>query len=203
MRATNALVDEVKRAAARSARSWDGVAEADDIAQDMWLHLLEKGRVDAVAEMDDEVRPKVLGRIADQVAKQERADYEAFRGNFVYSTDEVRAILEDAASVLDPESRSGSWFVASGGTENVADAADTPGSETHAEHMDLAAGLARLRDSNPRYADILTRHYVHGEEIGYRIELTRARDALTREMNTVRREAIADHDGPRKGGRKP
>ncbi|MFB9926297.1 hypothetical protein ACFORO_42635 [Amycolatopsis halotolerans] len=198
-----ALVDEVKRAARSAARSWDGVVGADDVEQEIWVHLLEKDRTATVSAMDADDRRKVLGRIADQVARQERADYEAFRGNFHYSTDEVRAILENAGNVLDPDSRAGSWFVASGGKENVADAEDTPGSETHAERMDLVTGLARLREANPRYAEILVRHYVHGEEAAYRVELTRARDALTREMNTARREATADHDGPKKGGRKP
>lgn len=213
----NTLTNEVRQAAKTVARGWDGVVEADDVEQEIWVYLLEKRQVYAIQKLEEQHRRNLLRRIGTQISQQHRADYEAFTGNFLYSTDDVRAILEKASGGT--ENRVAGVFVCrpGDGHEGIADDMDTPGSEVHAEQMDLEQALSpttldnltngfiRLRDSNPDYVDVIHRYYMRGESFtdAEHVKLTRARDALTREMNGYHREAVAAHDGPKFGGRKP
>lgn len=172
---------EVLSAARITARRWQGVIDADDAEQEIWVRLLESDYIDRLSDMDKPARGYVLRRIGHQVAGRYRDDYEVFSGQVFYSTDEVRALL--AKGLLD----------------RPPDELDTA-SDTMSEWLDLHEATEQLRDQHPSHADIIAARYVVGDyepgPAGGK-PLTLAVDALTREMNRIHRRRWAPHeDGP-------
>lgn len=172
------VYDEVTRAARITARRWPGVIDSEDAEQEIWVRLLESDYLDRLAEMDSAARTHVLGRIGGQVASRYRDDYEAFSGNLSYGTDEVRAMLR--AGLLARQRRE-----------------LDPSSETLTEFLDLHEGAQSLRDGSPQYAETIHKVFLEGGTVDHRMQVTRAVDALTREMNRVSSRRFALHaDGP-------
>lgn len=169
---------EIRSAGRITARRWDGVIEADDVEQEIWVRLLEADYLDRLAAMEKPARGAVLRRIGQQIAVQERDDYEVFSGQVYYGTDEVRDLL-------------GRGLLA-----RRRDDLD-PSSETLTEWLDLHGATDTLRQANPAHACLLGSRYLLGEDVPDRKELTRAIDGLTREMNRSRRRWAESHgDGP-------
>lgn len=166
------LLPEIRAASERVARDWSSVTTADDVEQEMALHLLEKKSATTLSEFDPPARRTALYRIGVQIAVQERIDYDHFTGNFCYSTKDVRGILESGALAEGRE-------------------------KTHTERLDLDEGSAMLRDRNPRYAELIAERYLYGYEVDDRKALTRAVDALTECMNSVNNGRSREYtDGP-------
>lgn len=174
------LSKEIGKAAKTVAMQWPTVVEQDDLEQDIYLHLLESpGSVEKLLnDFDDKNRLNAIIAIGHKIANKERVDYEVFSGNFRYSVNEVKKLLEKQTfkdASLSRTSTSG----------------------------DLIEGMRRLRDSTPQYAEIIQRRYAQGEQITSNadlIRLGRATESLTTEMNRSFKSTKHD-DGP--GSRKP
>lgn len=175
--ASEELYNRVRAAAKSVAFRWPGVANADDLEQEMWLRLLETSSYFArLKAMSGSEQDRALKGIGHQLASQEREDYAHFTGNFHYSTRDVRRLLADWA-------------------EGLTGDAD-PGGMSHSEQADLSEGLAQLADRQPgRYA-VVVAEFVKREPVhSSAVELMRSVDSLTQHMNAHRRNAEADHEG--------
>lgn len=198
------LAPDVKTAARTTARQWPDVIDRDDAEQEIWLRLLDAGQgvVDSTVALDKPARVSMLTEIGHQIAMKERDAHELFSGNFYYSTDEVRKLLENGA-LLDIEDHAygtGGHFynpdrVAGGETESLF---DLTGSRS-----DVKTGMERLAKRNSRYhGEIINRYQVSFYDPpvldqSARKVLQRAVDALSREMNHARTAARAvPHEGP-------
>lgn len=103
---TSLYQEHVDKVASRMARKYPHTT-ADDVAQELWVYLLEEGhdylqrRMEkALAAPDDEyvmVPPvgALLSRKADRFLSSEAEDYEHFQGNFMYSPNDVKYILSE------------------------------------------------------------------------------------------------------------
>jgi DNA-directed RNA polymerase specialized sigma24 family protein len=171
MSALEDILPDIKRAAARAGRDWAAVTTADDVEQEMVVRLLEADYADRLAGFEPDARAATLGKIATQVANQERVDYDHFTGNFFYSTNDVRKVLDDALSKIRER--------------------------TVTEELDVDEGMSMLRERNPRYADTIERRFRFKEIIPDSKLLTRAVDALTECMNSVNSGRSRAHtEGP-------
>lgn len=165
------LLPEIQQAAKKTARDWNGIISADDAEQEIVIRLLEDAYAEKLLSFDQNARTETLEKIGRQIASDYRTDYDHFTGNFFYSTNDVREILERGA--LHEERVS-----------------------TNTERLDLDEGMALLKRRNERYAKMLGRRYLAGEEVKERMVLSRAVDLLTDCMNNVHRNReIAYSDG--------
>lgn len=162
------LLPEIRRAAEATARNWADVTTAEDLEQEISLALLEKEYADQISDADPSARSVVLRRIGEQIASQQRTDFDYFTGQFFYGTKDVRAALEGGAL--------------SGVRE-----------QTNTERLDVDEGMALLRGRHSRYADVITLRYMLREPVEDRKLLTRAVDALTECMNRVHENRRRDH----------
>lgn len=175
------LMPVIKRAAKSVAFQWPGVIEADDVEQGIHLRLLESpGSVSKIYEMEDRAQYRAIVGIGHQLASQERADYDYYKGSYRYSVVEVRKLLNDGALLEPPE----------GFNEAM---------------VDLELALAELRDEKPQYWDALLSRYQDGKSTtgdkAYEDALRRGLTALVDEMNALNRRRFAERDdGP--GSRK-
>ncbi len=90
------LADLIGKAAKTVAYQWPTVVDEDDIQQDIYINLLESpGSVDKLLD-DFEAKDRLNAIIAigHKIASKERLDYEVFSGNFRYSVNEVKRMLE-------------------------------------------------------------------------------------------------------------
>ncbi len=177
MTAPDDLYDEVTKAGRITARRWPGIIDPDDAEQEIWLRLLESDYLDRLTGMEPPARSHVLGRIGAQVASKYRDDFEAFSGNLSYGSDEVRAMLK--AGLLARQRRE-----------------LDPSTETMSEWLDLHEGAQSLRDRSPQFAGTLHTVFLEGTSVDNRMQVTRAVDALTVEMNRVSSRRFVDYDGP-------
>lgn len=170
----------VKAVARRVAKDWDGIAEPEDVENEIWMELLAESGEDYVitlAGLDAPSRQSALNRIGRHVAERMREDYYTFSGNYTYDADEVRALLEMGALE------------------------DWDGMATtllHSEVVDIQIGMDRLNERNSEYWAAIINYYklalpLDGEAGKKRIQ--RAREALTREMNGARRVAEVEYQG--------
>lgn len=166
------LLPEIQQAAKKTAREWNGIISADDAEQEIVIRLLEDTYAEKLLSFDQNARTETLEKIGRQIASDYRTDYDHFTGNFFYSTNDVREILERGA--LHEERVS-----------------------TNTERLDLDEGMALLKRRNERYAKMLCRRYLAGEEVKERMVLSRAVDLLTDCMNNVHRNRELNYtEGP-------
>jgi hypothetical protein len=85
-----ATVEEAAHKAARDS----AVVDAEDLEMDIWAELYAK--FDEYSALEAKHVMWRIHRIARMAAAKERRDYEHFRGNFVYTTDSVKRILEES-----------------------------------------------------------------------------------------------------------
>lgn len=94
----------VERAARKASFAWHGVMEYDDVYQELWMYILESGKVqeDFFTRTESEIN-RMLDKKANYLCKQEQIDYDHFSGNFQYSPKDVIALLgrEDAKRTPD------------------------------------------------------------------------------------------------------
>lgn len=178
-----AIHDDIKAAARHVALEWADVVEADDMEQEIAVRLLADNYATTVYELGKWGRKKTLFKIGQQIASDQRVDYEHFSGQFQYSTEEVRDRLKKGA-------------LEEVGTEETETAAGDPAVEFVVDDVDVRAGFERLPEQHQ--ANILfwlkaDRAPLTSTE---RKNITRAVDALTHILNREFRKSSGDHDGP-------
>lgn len=198
------LEKEVHKAAKSVAHQWPGIVEAADLEQDIFLRLLESpGSVDKLLnEFDDRNRLNAIIQIGHQIAAQERTDYEVFSGNFRYSVNEVKRLLEDRALHNENPELGSNWSVAEDFVSKGGEFEDTVLNKSSSE-TDLRRGMKRLWERNSKYAEVITRKYLNGDTLTSGADITRisrALTALTTEMNRSFKQQQRQHQGP--GSRK-
>jgi hypothetical protein len=201
----NAVLDmknEVTKAAKTVAFQWPGIVEADDLEQDITLHLLDRpGSVEKLLrDFDDRQRLNAIIKIGHQIAAQERTDYDLFSGNFRYSVNEVKQILEDRVLHNESPELGSNWSVTNY-TSSGGEFADTVNTKLATE-TDLRRGMAHLRKVNSKYAEAIDSRYLRDEVIprddrAQKTLLGRALTALTTQMNrSYKRQFVERPDGP-------
>ena len=166
---------QVAREARRAQARWNNLLPADDIEQEIWLFLMENPSAQRyLLEGNQAEIAKALMTRADIICSRERLSYDHFTGNFHYSTEEVRDLLEDL-------------------TQDRVD--------LDASMVDLDLAMADLEEENPNYYFVLHEAYAAGIEPEDTKSKTRAVDKLTTIMNRKRSQRELDrHEGP---GTKP
>ena len=171
------LMPVIRRAAKSVAFQWPGVIEADDVEQSIYLRLLESpGSVSKILEMDERPQYRAIVGMGHQIASQERADYDYYKGSYRYSVVEVRKLLNDGA-LIEP---------AEGFREAM---------------VDLFLALEVLHEDKPQYSDALYRRYQDGESTTddkqYENALRNGLTALVDEMNAINKRRFSERDsGP-------
>ena len=195
----NALAKDIQKAAKTVAFQWPGIVEADDLTQDISVKLLESpSSVEKLlTDFDDRQRLNAIIKIGHQIAAKERTDYEVFSGNFRYSVNEVKRLLDDRALQNDDPSLRSNWTISDNFTKGgeFADAVNTKSSS----ETDLRRGMDRLTATNERYAEIIQRRYLTGESVSGNDSstLSRALTQLTTNMNRSFKQRHAERpDGP-------
>ena len=187
------LENDIKKAAMSVAFDWPGVAEADDIEQEIWEHILVRPNTARdLLEMEPTPRYRTISKIGHRIASKARDDYDHFTGNFRYSVNEVRSLLSRGAlgSVHSVQSGWSSQEVVSSGGEF----ADTVNMMVSME-TDLQGAMSKLKETTPQYHDILIRKYVNGEYLASGADKQRASAALaslTDNMNKSHKRQHAD-----------
>jgi DNA-directed RNA polymerase specialized sigma24 family protein len=107
------LVDEIVRSAAvQAANNFPTFIEADDVAQDVWVKLLDAPAMLNKLLDDENVAgmKALIHKIAWREAIREREDYEVYKYEHIYGVDDVKRViatktnepeLEDDAEVMD------------------------------------------------------------------------------------------------------
>lgn len=183
---------EIQKVARKAENDWPGVVEADDIFQEVFLHIIESPKtVEDLVEMDDSNRYRTLHKIAQRLASKARDDYDLFSGNFRYSVAEVEDLLKLGEYAFLAVGIESSWnvgdVVSMGGdhSDPVAGAA-LDGIRKEYLRKDLGSALEKMRRANQQYFDILVRKFVsqeRGMDSTERSRLERALVELTNEMN--------------------
>jgi hypothetical protein len=199
------LAEDIKKAARTVSFQWPTVVDADDLEQDIYVHLLErKGSLEKLlTEFDGRNRLNAIIAIGHQIASQERDAYDIFSGNFRYSVDEVRRILEERALHDEDPSLGSNWTISDDYISKGGEFEDAVLNRSSCE-IDLLRGFGRLLKQNSKYAEIIRRRYLLSESFSDgadRKQLNRALTALTSEMNRSFKQQQREHDGP--GSRKP
>lgn len=169
--------DRLRRAARSVSRKWEQVISEDELYSEMWLHLVETpASVVKIHDMRPGQRDGVLTNIGHQIASRARDTYEHFSGQYSYSVDEVRKLLERGALA---------GHVAS---------FEAP----TADVLRAAEGL------NARYHAAIVSRYIDGlvpaSSSAAEKALERAVDSLTNQMNRNRNTDIYEYENG--GGRR-
>lgn len=165
--------ERLERAAREAGRKvawkWPEVIEAEDIAQEILMVVLESPSTQTwlmKAEYGDLLKAMVT--YGNRIASKELDSYQVFTGQVFYSTGHVRYLLENG--VLDGHA---------GSSE---------------DRVDLQRGLEAL--SHGQYSAIMKRYFggeVPERDSADRKQLNRSVDALTANMNRSRRTREEDH----------
>ena len=172
------IKEDIDKASRSVEYQWPGIIDADDAAQAIWEHILEApGTQRDLMQMTPTARYRTISKIGHRIASQERTDYDHFTGNYKYSVDEVRKLLE----------------------EFMPDGPEVPATSVaqSASKLDLERSLFRLPE---RYFDLIVRRYGEGEtSLGGadREALSQAVANLTSLMNSSNKQQYAERlDGP-------
>lgn len=198
--ALSALHDELVRAARSIHSEWPDVIDNwEDLLADMQIKLAKENQALKVWVLEPDSRRKVLKKIARQIASDMRDQFEYFSGNFRYSTDEVRNLLNRGALAFvaqDIVDRDGDlpqeWADTSANWDKIEAKKRV---RVNYDSMDLRVHFSKL---DARHRTILIRKFIADEILNgdERKELTRAVDTLTRLLNRGHRVAVDNHQGP-------
>lgn len=169
------LNDSVQRAASTAAYKWHGLMEAEDIEQELWVEILESPATAGKLEgSDTDLVTDLLVRMADRICIKERDAYEHFSGQYRYSVNEVKTVIE-------------AFFLRSG-------------EELIIDLVDAEVAFDRLTETNPNYAEAIFRKFALAEPVdtGWeRDRLSRGLTKLTDYMNRNFKDREREHrDGP-------
>lgn len=154
--------------AAKSVAGRNTNVEWEDVAQDVWVRLVEdQGYYDKLCDQEDPFQS--LKRLAKQEVYKQNSAWEHYSGNYTYTPGEVRVLLDE--------------YLIDVTLERVA------------EHVDLVEGLLLLKDQNKNRFNILVNKHVHGLEVDKR-RVLEAVDSLVKHMNNVNRAARYSYEGP-------
>lgn len=179
----------VSQACRSVAAKWPGLADYEDLQQDVWVKVLKSnGTLDALLAMDSGDRVHNLKRMAHRIAAKMRDDYEVFSGNYMYSVGMVRGLLKEGALSYEPSSSGlgrpvraseGMDFVRVGGGDNY------PGALVPSVCMDIKRAFKKLQQTNARHAHLIHKKYVKEERLDKRDQSAadRAVVSLTTLMN--------------------
>lgn len=164
--------ERLERAAREAGRKvawkWPEAIEAEDIAQDILVRVLESpGTLERLREVEYGDLLKALTTYGNQIASKELDSYRVFTGQVFYSTGHVRYLLEN--DVLNGNA---------GSSE---------------DRVDVQRGLEDL--PHGQYASIMARYFGGGEAEtpAERKQLQRSVDALTANMNRSRSRREDDY----------
>lgn len=88
----------IRKAAKSVAYNWPGIMEEDDAEQAITLHLLERpNSIQKIVGMERAAQYRAVVGIGHQIASQERANYERYKGSYRYSIREVKGVLSAGA----------------------------------------------------------------------------------------------------------
>lgn len=187
------VMPQVRVAARQVANNWPDVVEEDDVTQEIYLRLLEAGD-GQVAALENQAKSglvKLFTKIGQQAASKKRDSDLVSKGEFRYSVDQVRDLLNDGALVYLDDGQS--WSM----TEDRVTATYDPMSMgTLSEQVDLREGMRRV---NSGYAEALFYRYYDMQipvDASAKTRQTRAVRALTTEMNRSFRRRYDGYDGP-------
>lgn len=170
------ITDEFREKVDKAARSVTGNTSAydsEDIAQDIWVRLIEDPKYYAeLVAMDDPFAS--LKRIAKQEVYKANNAWEFYSGNYTYTPGEVRGLLSEYLLDVSLEAVS--------------------------EHVDLVEGLLMLKSDAPSYFKILIDKYAKGIDEANPAYASRSVEKLTQLMNQVNKAARYSYEGP--GSRK-
>jgi hypothetical protein len=194
---TPELTDDIYRAADAVGRRWADVIGPDDLAQEMWVRLLERNYFEQLAALDEPARHRTLCKIASQIASRERDDHDAFTGQIYYGTTEVRAMLRENLEhgFIDVEQAEGQFRLDAEKFRGIA-----LNSLTLTVMLDLTEALERLARHAHGHAAVIRSVFVLREEPPHHQTVTRAVEALTRYMNRIH-TGRSHESGP--GSRRP
>lgn len=202
----NKLYERINKRVAREARlaasKWNGIMDADDVEQELWVYILESPSVQKYLQDAEPAQlSKALSIKANHLCSQERLDIDHATGNWNYNPAEVRDLLNvywgsDVHNV--------SQAVMSLAQENLSQTMIQNilgGSISADEKVDIEQALADLEDAHPNHYYLLHEAYSAGIEPDHPQEKTRAVEQLTTTMNRTRSQREMDrHEGP---GTKP
>lgn len=152
----------VKREARSAESRWNKIIEADDIEQEIWLWLMERpGAQEYLSKGEPAQIASALQIRADTICSKNRLDYDHFTGNFHYTTNEVRKLLEK-------------MFI----EEHTIRTID--------EDIDISMAMEDLEEESPQHFSVLYMKYAFGVEPDHTQKTVRAVDALTTLMNRKR-----------------
>ena len=175
------LEPEIRRAAKVVAFQWPGVVDADDVAQEIALRLLESpGSLEKVSEMNDKARYRAIIGIGHQIASQERTDYDYFKGSYNYAVGDLKDLLK-MGILVDPP----------------------PNFRT--EFIDMEDALHEMKERVPQYVEAIRARYEKGVVPTANADQQRLKNALASladSMNKVARRRFSERDDG-VGTRKP
>lgn len=151
------------------AREYPGI-DAEDLSSEALVVLMEKA--DRLKGKDGGYIHTVLMEAATSYAAKERYQYMVGTSSYVYRPSEVRALL--AGAYWRPDS----WDVPSSKDDHLS--ASISKDTIFVSVLDIQAAWTRL---SRNHADTLTRVFRDGHDPDYRVDVTRAIDALTRALN--------------------
>jgi hypothetical protein len=180
------MIPRAERIAKEIAREWPGI-EADDIQQEILLHVLEPENNFESNEYDEQTLTAVLRTIGTRYANGERYAYTFNSAQYVYTPAEVRALLEEA--FFDPAC----WEDAP--RKEVDHRLNVAGGGVSVALMDLREAFYKL---GPSIQDTIRKRYATAEELSAteRMRITRGVEAMTRSLNRFVADRGSDHDGP-------
>lgn len=159
----------VKAAARHAETRWNGVMEADDIEQELWMFIMESPSVQrALEQLQEQDRVARLHTKANSIVSREKLSYDHFTGNYHYTPSDVRELLEQL-----------------GKEEEI----------SLEERLDLELGIELLKDQHESYYTALKSWYVLGipaESGAAKRKLYRAVDKLADLMNRKRSQRELD-----------
>lgn len=168
-----ALNSMIRRASRSVEFQWPGVIGRDDVEQSIYLRLLESpGSVEAILEMDDPARYRAIVGIGHQIASQERADYDYYKGSYRYGVPEVKYLLR--LGVL-----------------------GHPIDGFHDSQFDLTESFWKLAKRTPAYAEALLMRYADNEIPQIKSQQNALHNglcALVDEMNKHHRSRVMERD---------
>lgn len=191
------IAKDVAREARLASARWNGMTDADDIEQELWLWIMERPGTQRFFKSAEtgQIRSALTSRANDICSKSNLA-YDHFSGQYTYTPAEVRELLttyfgtdvsEVSAAVMElAESELSETMIS-----NILGGVISPD-----EKMDVEQGLQVLEETHPQYYFVLMEAYRAGIEPEHRTTKTRAVDKLTTIMNRKRSQRETDrHEG--------
>ena len=200
------LYEHINKQVAREARlaagKWNGMVDAGDIEQELWLWIMERpATYKYLLGAEPAQIASALSSRAHDICSKERISYEHFSGQFNYNPAEVRDLLDtywgsDVHSISPEVMAMAEAELSPTMIQNI-----LGGSISYDEKVDIEQALAVLEDTQPNYYFVLHEAYSAGIEPDHAQTKTRAVDKLTTIMNHKRSQRELDrHEGP---GTKP